>query len=68
MRFLRAFRLTRVRRMAQVTTPEATMRMVAASTIQPPHWVCGTNSKMSTRKARSVTKRVGMVKMRSASK
>lgn len=62
-RFLRAFLLTSVLRMAQVTTLEAMIRMVAASTIQVPHCICGTNSKMSTKKARRVTRRVGMVKI-----
>lgn len=65
-RFLRAFLLTRVRRIAQVTTLDATMRIVAASMIQPPHSTCGTNSRMSTKKARRVMSRVGMVRMRRA--
>lgn len=66
MRFLRAFLLTSVLRMAQVTTEDAMMRMVAASTIHPPQFICGTNRRMSTRKARRVTRRVGMVRMRRA--
>jgi hypothetical protein len=63
---LRAFRLTSVLRIAHVTTLEATIKMVAPSTIQPPHCRCGTKSSISTRKARSVTRRVGTVKMRRA--
>jgi hypothetical protein len=66
MRFLRAFLLTSVRRMAHVTTLDATMRIVAASTIQPPHSTCGTNRRISTRKARRVTSSVGMVRIRRA--
>jgi len=62
-RFLRAFLLTRVLRIAHVTTLDAMMRIVAASTIQPPHAICGTNSRMSTKKAKRVTRRVGMVKI-----
>ncbi|KAI7456578.1 hypothetical protein KC368_g70 [Hortaea werneckii] len=56
MRFLRAFLLTSVLRMAQVTTEDAMMRMVAASTIHPPQFICGTNRRMSTKKARRVTR------------
>lgn len=63
MRFLRAFRLTSVLRMAHVTIPLATIMMVAAKTIQPPQATCGTKSRMSTRKASSETRRVGKVKM-----
>lgn len=49
--------------MAQVTTPEAMMRMVAARTIHPPHCMCGTKRRMSTRKAKRATSRVGNVRM-----
>jgi hypothetical protein len=66
MRFLRAFLLTSVRRIAQVTTLDATMRIVAASMIQPPHSTCGTKSRMSTRKAKRVMSKVGMVRIRRA--
>ncbi|KAI6951535.1 hypothetical protein KC348_g44 [Hortaea werneckii] len=66
MRFLRAFLLTSVLRMAQVTTEDAMMRMVAASTIHPPQFICGTNRRMSTKKARRVTRSVGMVRIRRA--
>ena len=66
MRLFLAFRLTSVRLIAQVTIPLATIMMVAASTIHPPQATCGTNSRMSTRKASSVTSRVGNVKIRSA--
>lgn len=63
MRLLRALRLTSVRLIAQVTIPLATIMMVAPSTIHPPHPTCGTNSKISTRKASSETRRVGNVNM-----
>jgi hypothetical protein len=66
MRFLRAFLLTSVRRMAHVTTLDATMRIVAASMIQPPHSTCGTKRRISTRKARRVISSVGMVRIRRA--
>lgn len=68
MRFLRALRETRVLRIAQVTTPEAMMRIVAARTIHPPHCIWGTNSRMSTRKARRATSRVGKVNIKRASR
>lgn len=54
--------------MAQVTTPQEVRMMVATSTIQPPHPKCGTKSKISTRNARRVTRRVGNNKIRSANK
>jgi hypothetical protein len=37
-RFFRAFLLTTVRRMAQVTMVEPMIRIVAASSIQPPQF------------------------------
>jgi hypothetical protein len=52
--------------MAQVTIPLATMMMVAARTIHPPHAMCGTKSSISTRKARSETRRVGKVRISKA--
>jgi hypothetical protein len=52
--------------MAQVTMLEPMMRMVAPKTIHPPHCMCGTNRRMSTRKASRVTSRVGKVRMRRA--
>jgi hypothetical protein len=64
--FFRAFRLTKVRLIAHVTTPLATMMMVAARTIHPPHAICGTNSKISTKKASRDTRRVGNVRIRRA--
>jgi hypothetical protein len=67
-RFLRAFLLTSVLRIAQVTTLDMMIRMVAAKTIQPPHDMCGTKSRMSTRNASNVTRSVGMVRIRRASK
>jgi hypothetical protein len=54
--------------MAQVTTPLATMIIVAARTIHPPHARCGTNSRISTRNASNETSSVGKVKMSSASR
>lgn len=45
--------------MAQVTTPQETRMMVAASTIHPPHCRCGTKSKMSTKNASKDTSSVG---------
>ena len=66
MRFLRAFLLTSVRRIAHVTTLDATIRIVAASMIQPPHSTCGTKRRISTRKARRVISSVGMVRIRRA--
>lgn len=42
--------------------------MVAASTIQPAHCKCGTNSRISTRKARRVTRSVGRRRMSKASR
>jgi hypothetical protein len=42
------------------------MIMVAAKTIHPPHAMCGTNSRMSTRKASSETKSVGNVRIKRA--
>lgn len=68
MRFFLALRLTRVLLIAQVTTPLATMMTVAAKTIQPPHAICGTNSRMSTRNARSETRSVGNVSINRASR
>jgi hypothetical protein len=65
-RFFLALRLTSVRLIAHVTMPLATMIMVAAKTIHPPHATCGTNSRMSTRKASSETRSVGKVKINSA--
>jgi len=65
-RLFLALRLTRVRLIAQVTTPLATIRMVAARTIHPPHAMCGTNSRMSTKKASSDTSSVGNVKINKA--
>jgi hypothetical protein len=52
--------------MAHVTTLDATMRIVAASMIQPPHSTCGTKRRISTRKARRVISSVGMVRIRRA--
>jgi hypothetical protein len=52
--------------MAQVTTPQDTRIMVEASTIHPPHFRCGTKSRISTRNARRVTSSVGRRRMRSA--
>ena len=49
--------------MAQVTTPEAVIKMVDASTIHPPHSKCGTKRRMSTRKANRVTRSVGRRRM-----
>ena len=43
--------------------PLATNKIVDASTIHPPHARCGINSRMSTKKARSVIKRVGRSRM-----
>ena len=44
------------------------MMIVAASTIHPPHAICGINSRISTRKASRVMRRVGKVKIKSASR
>jgi hypothetical protein len=66
MRFFLALRLTSVRLIAHVTIPLATIMIVAPKTIHPPQPTCGTNSRISTRKASSDTKRVGKVKMSSA--
>lgn len=66
MRLFLALRLTSVRLIAHVTMPLATIIMVAANTIHPPQPTCGTNSRISTRKASSVTNSVGKVKIRSA--
>jgi hypothetical protein len=66
MRLFLALRLTRVRLIAHVTMPLATMIMVAPSTIHPPQATCGTNSRMSTRKASRETRSVGKVKISSA--
>lgn len=68
MRFFLAFLETSVLRIAQVTIPDATMMIVAASTIQPPHDTCGTKIKMSTRNASNETRSVGKDKIRSASR
>lgn len=65
-RLFLALRLTSVRLMAHVTIPLATMRMVAPSTIHPPHPTCGTNNKISTRKASNDTRSVGNVKINNA--
>jgi hypothetical protein len=65
MRFFLAFLLTKVLRIAQVTTPLATTRIVAASMIHPPHDRCGTNKRMSTRNASSDMRRVGSTSMMS---
>jgi len=54
--------------MAQVTIPLATIMTVAARTIHPPHAMCGTKSRISTRKARSETRRVGKVRINRASR
>jgi hypothetical protein len=64
-RLFLALRLTNVRLIAHVTMPLATMRMVAAKTTHPPQATCGTNSKISTRKASSVTSSVGKVNISS---
>lgn len=66
MRFVLAFLLMSVLRIAQVRTLDATIKMVAASTIQPPHAMRGTKSRMSTRNARSEASSVGIVNMRRA--
>lgn len=66
MRFFLALRLTKVLLIAQVTTPLATIMMVAASTIHPPHATCGTNSRISTKKASSETSSVGNVSINRA--
>ena len=64
--FLRSFLLTNVLRIAHVTIPLANIRIVEPSTIHPPHAKWGTNSNMSTKKARSVISSVGMESMRIA--
>jgi hypothetical protein len=51
-----------------VITPEMVIKMVDPRTIQPPHCRCGTNNKISTRKASRVTRRVGNSKIRRPSK
>lgn len=65
-RFFLAFRLTNVLLIAHVKTLHAVMMIVAASTIQPPQAICGMNSRISTRNASSVIKRVGNVRINSA--
>ena len=50
--------------MAQVSIPQATISRVAARTIQLPQRICGTNKRISTRKASNVTSRVGSWSMR----
>jgi hypothetical protein len=67
-RFFRAFLLTSVLLMPQVRTPPATNRIVAASTIHPPHARCGTNNKTSMRKASRVTRSVGRRRIMRASR
>jgi hypothetical protein len=42
--------------------------IVEASTIHPPQLTCGMNRRISTRKASSEASRVGMVRMKSASR
>lgn len=64
--FLRALRDTKVLLIAHVTIPDATIRIVAARTIHPPHCMCGTKSRMSTRKARRETRRVGNERINNA--
>jgi hypothetical protein len=54
--------------MAHVTTPDAVIRIVEAKTIHPPQARCGTKSRMSTRKASSVTRRVGKRSIRRPSR
>jgi len=66
--FFLAFRLTSVLLIAQVSTLHTVIMIVAASTIHPPHAICGINSRMSTRKASSVMRSVGNVKIKSASR
>jgi len=66
--FFLAFRLTSVRLIAQVSTLHTVMMIVAASTIHPPQAICGINSRISTRKASSVMRSVGKVKIKSASR
>jgi hypothetical protein len=68
MRLFLALRLTKVLLIAHVTIPLAVMMMVAAKTIHPPHAMCGTKSRMSTRKASSETRSVGKVRIRRASR
>jgi hypothetical protein len=63
-----AFLLTSVLLIAHVSTLHAVIMIVAANTIHPPHAMCGMNSKMSTKNASRVMRRVGKVSIRSASK
>jgi len=64
--FFLAFRLTKVRLIAQVSTLQTVIMIVAASTIHPPHAICGINNRISTRNASSVMRSVGNVKIKSA--
>jgi len=64
--FFLAFLLTKVRLIAQVSTLQTVMMIVAASTIHPPHAMCGINSRISTRNASRVMRSVGKVKIKSA--
>ena len=66
--FFRAFLLTSVLRIAHVTMPLAAIRIVEANTIHPPHPRCGTNNKISTKKASRVISKVGSNSMIKASK
>lgn len=63
MRLWCALRLSRALRMPQVTMPLMAMMIVAANTSQPPHCTCGTNSRISTRKARRLSKKVGSMRI-----
>lgn len=54
--------------MAHVTIPLARIRMVDTRTIHPPHARCGTNSRISTRNASRVIRRVGIMSMSRANR
>lgn len=64
MRRLRAFRLTRVRRIAHDIMPLAAMRIVAARTIYDPQAMCGTKRRTSMRKESRARTRVRMLSMK----